>query len=335
MIKIKNLLVSILCFLPLYNNLKFVEATDFELPNTTVYLTGAGIATRLHEPVLEEFSGVDIEFTRIPEKPSKADDSVIPYDGWLFLGTPVYKQEQHILICTKMFKKILCEKPVGLSTKEIKHIKSIINQNHVLFRVNYALRFLPCVEEIKEFIKNNDVKSVTITCNADFNKNPPNRAWKSDCKLGGGIVYSILPHMVDLLNYLNLSEDLDSIEFKSTTQIPMNDIELHSKTLNQVNTLININLCENFDELTLKIETSNESKTFDLINSSKNKIFGTRYSNGTLSATSEISPWRISFKHLLENLFTNPNDCRFAKIEDAESVHKVLDVILSQQKHSN
>lgn len=112
-------------------------------------------------------------------------------------------------------------------------------------------------------------------------------------------------------------------------QVPMKDIKLYSKTLSGVNTVININLCKSFDELTLKVETSDKFKTFDLIDASENKISGTRYCNGTLSATSRISPWRISFK-LLENLFTNPNDSRFAKIEDTENVLKVLDIL--QQK---
>jgi len=332
MIKIKHLFIFILCICFLYSSSGIVDAKDLDLLNTTVYLTGNGIATRLHKPVLEEFPNVNIEFIRLSEELTKTNDLVIPSDGWLFLGTPVYKHKQHILGCAENFKKILCEKPVGLSTVEIDQIKNAINQNQVLFRVNYALRFLPCIEEIKEFIKNNDVKCVTITCNSNFNQNPPNKLWKNDYKSGGGIFYSTFPHMMDLLNYLNFQADLNDITFQSTTSVPMNDIKLHSKTLSGVNTVININLCENFDELTLKVETSDKSKTFDLIDASENKISGIRYYNGTLSATSRISPWRISFKYLLENLFTNPNDSRFAKIEDAENVLKVLDIILLQQK---
>ena len=332
MIKIKHLFIFILCICFLYGSFGIVDAKDLDLLNTTVYLTGNGIATRLHKPVLEEFSNINIEFIHLSEELSKTNNLVIPSDGWLFLGTPVYKHKQHILGYAEKCKKILCEKPVGLSTAEIDQIKDTINQNQVLFIVNYALRFLPCIEEIKEFIKNNDVKYVTITCNANFNQNSPNKPWKNDYKLGGGILYSILPHMIDLLNYLNFQEDLNDITFQSTTQVPMNDIKLYSKTSNEFNTVININLCKSFDELTLKVETSNKSKTFDLIDASENKISDTRYCNGTLSATSRISPWRISFKYLLENLFINPQDSRFAKIEDAENVLKVLDVILLQQK---
>ena len=332
MIKVKHLFTFVLCICFLCGSFEIVDAKDLDLQNTTVYLTGNGIANRLHKPVLEEFPDINIEFVRLTEELSKTNDSVIPSNSWLFLGTPVYKHKQHILGCAEKYKKILCEKPVGLSTDEINQIKDTISQNQVLFIVNYALRFLPSIEEIKEFIKNNDVKCVTITCNANFNQNPPNKSWKNDYKLGGGILYSILPHMIDLLNYLNFQEDLNDITFQSTTQVPMNDIKLYSKTSNEVNTVININLCKNFDELTLKVETSDKSKTFDLINNSENKISDTRYCNGTLSATSRISPWRISFKHLLENLFINPQDSRFAKIEDAKNVLEVLDVILLQQK---
>lgn len=294
-----------------------------------VYITGNGIATRLHEPILKRISNVEIESIVIPEEMSTTDNIVVSPNDWLFLGTPVYKHKQHIFCCAEKYKKILCEKPVGLSISEINQIKNLINQNQILFRVNYALRFLPCLENVKEFIQNNNnMDRVTITCNANFNQNPPNRAWKNDYKLGGGIVYSILPHMVDLLNYLNFSAELASVSCKSTTQIPMNDMKLCSKTSSGIDTVININLCENFDELTLKIETPDQIKIFDLIDSSENKVFDTKYHNGTLSATSEISPWRISFKYLLETLFVNPDDFRLAKIEDAENVHKIIDILL-------
>ncbi len=321
-----------MCICFLYGDFVIVDAKDLDLPNTTVYLTGNGIATRLHKPVLEEFPNVNIEFIRLSEELSKTRDVAIPSDSWLFLGTPVYKHKQHILNYAEKCNKILCEKPVGLSTDEIKQIKNKINQNQVLFRVNYALRFLPCIEKIKEYIKNNNIKRITITCNANFNQSPPNKPWKNDYKTGGGVLYSILPHMIDLLNYLNFREDLNNITFQSTTQVPMNDVKLYSKTLNGVDTVIDINLCKDFDELTLKIETSDKSKTFDLVDASEDKISGNMYCNGTLSATSLISPWRISFKYLLENLFINPQDSRFAKIEDAENVLKVLDAILLQQK---
>ena len=313
-----------------FGNLEAAGIKNVELQSSTVYLTGKGIAARLHKPVLEEFFNVKIKSIFINGESLKAKDAVVPFDSWLFLGTPVYMHKQHILCCAKKYNRILCEKPVGLSASEINQIKDIVNKNHILFRVNYALRFLPSVEKIKKFIKSNDIKRVTIMCNSNFNQNPPNKSWKSDYKLGGGIIYSILPHMVDLLNYLNFSADLNNITFQSTTQVPMNDIKLHSKTLSGIDIIIDINLCKKFDELTLKVETPDESKTFDLINSSENKVSGTKYFNGTLSATSKISPWRISFKYLLDTLFTNPQDFRLAKIEDAENVHKVLDVILRQ-----
>ncbi len=332
MLKRRKFLTTLIsCTFALGCNLGAIDVQISEQPRTKVFLTGNGIATRLHKPVLEEIPNVDVELVHISEQSPLPEDSVSISDGWLFLGTPVYKHKHHILCSCKKYKKILCEKPVGLSTDEINQIKDIINQNGILFRVNYALRFLPGLDEIKEFISNNDVKSVTLTCNAGFNKNPPNKAWKSDYKLGGGILYSILPHMVDLLNFLNCEEDLKSIVCKSGTKIPMDDIKLCSKTSNGVNMMIDINLCENFDEFTLKIETFNETRTFDLINSLENKISDTKYRNGTLSATSEVSPWRISFKHLLDVLFINPEDYRLAKIEDAEKVQNVLGVILSQQ----
>lgn len=322
--KFLSLLTS--CFLVLSSTTNFIAAS-----NTTVFITGSGIAARLHEPVLKEFPEVNVRSIRIPEKslPVEKPDGIS--ENWLFLGTPVYKHKDHIISSCKKYKKILCEKPVGLSTDEISEIKTAINQNGTCFIVNYALRFLPQLDEIKEFIKNNQVNSVIITCNANFNKFPPNKTWKSDYKSGGGILYSILPHMIDLLNFLNFEEDANNISFKSTSEIPMDNIQLYSKTKSGIKTEINIDLLKDFDEFTLKLETPQGGKIFNLINSQENKITGAKYLSGTLSATNKLSPWRISFKHLLETIFKDPENQKLAKIEDAEKVHNILKVILSNK----
>lgn len=323
--KFLSLLTS--CFLIFGSSMSFADASD-----TTVFITGSsGIAARLHKPVLKEFPGINIESVRIPEKPFLSEKACKPTDQWLFLGTPVYKHKEHIISSCKKYKRILCEKPVGLSKDEINEIKTAISQNETCFIVNYALRFLPCLNEIKEFTKNNEIKSVTIICNANFNKFPPNKAWKSDYKSGGGILYSILPHMVDLLNFLNFEESLSDITFESISKIPMDDISLYSKTKSGIKTAIHIDLLKDFDEFTLKLETPKGGKIFNLINSKENKITGTKYLSGTLSATSKISPWRISFKNLLEALFADPENPNFAKVEDAEKVHDVLGAILSKE----
>ena len=314
--KFLSLLTS--CFLIFGSSMSFADASG-----TTVFITGSsGIAARLHKPVLKEFPGINIEPVRIPEKPLSSEKTWETTDQWLFLGTPVYKHKDHIISSCKKYKRILCEKPVGLSKDEINEIKTAISQNETCFIVNYALRFLPCLDEIK---------SVTIICNANFNKFPPNKAWKSDYKSGGGILYSILPHMVDLLNFLNFEESLSEITFESTSKIPMDDISLYSKTKSGIKTAIHIDLLKDFDEFTLKLETPKGGKIFNLINSKENKITGTKYLSGTLSATSKISPWRISFKNLLEALFADPENPNFAKVEDAAKVHDVLGVILSKE----
>lgn len=91
MIKVKHLFIFILCICFLSGSFGIADAKDLDLQNTTVYLTGNGIATRLHKPVLEEFPGINIKFIRLSEESSKTNDLVIPFDDWLFLGTPVYK----------------------------------------------------------------------------------------------------------------------------------------------------------------------------------------------------------------------------------------------------
>ena len=327
MLKIKYRVASFLSSCLIIGNF---SACASELTNTNVFLTGNGIATRLHSPVLKQFSNIDTSFIRLPEENELSSEIKVQPTDWLFLGTPVYKHKQHLLYAIKKYKNILCEKPVGLSLEEIDQIDKAINENQTLFIVNYALRFLPQIQQIKEFINGNEIKSVKLICNSNFNKNPPNKIWKSDYTLGGGVMYSILPHLIDLLNFTMGENDLSTVTFESSSEIPMDDIKVSSKTLNKTDISINVNLRENFDELKLEVQTPEKTKVFDLVSSSTNIIDKTKYPNGTLSATSECSPWRISFRYLLENIFLDPTNPNFAKIQDAKNVHKVLKVINSK-----
>lgn len=299
--------------------------------NITVHVTGkSGIAGRLHYPVLQEFPNISTKFIRIDEDINN-EYQTKNKNTWLFLGTPVYKQFQHLTRACCEYNKILCEKPVCLSLSEISELKEIINKNKVFFRVNYALRFSPKVQEILDFIEKNNIKSVSIICNSNFNIKPSPIDWKNDYKLGGGILYSIFPHFVDLIYFLNFNPDINSVSFDSSTDIPMNNINFRctDKTSN-CKIYININLQENFDELVVEFETTDEIKIFDLVNVPEKIIKNNTYDNGALSATSEISPWRISFRNLLKVLFSDPNNKNIANIQDAENVHKIINKILNK-----
>lgn len=98
-------------FLVLSSSMNFAAASG-----ETVFITGSGIATRLHEPVLKEFPEIIAKSVRISENPLPSDEKTDEIsESWLFLGTPVCKHKDHIISSCKKYKKILCEKPVGLS----------------------------------------------------------------------------------------------------------------------------------------------------------------------------------------------------------------------------
>ncbi|GAC41965.1 Gfo/Idh/MocA family oxidoreductase [Paenibacillus popilliae] len=297
-----------------------------------VDLTGKGIAVRLHEPVLKQFPGVNTKFVRIRDDFSLNNEQVEQSVDWLFLGTPVYKQKNHILNSLGKYKGILCEKPVGLSAKEIQDIKEHLTESNTVFRVNYALRFVPVMQEVLNFLNHNEVKSISMTCNANFNLNQGNSAlWKKDQKLGGGILYSIFPHLIDTLNFLGYEFNPETVDFLSESPVPMDNIKVSGSSSGGIPMGVNIDLCQTFDELSIKIETESKIVFFDLVDQ-KNISQNLRYPNGTLSATSDISPWKVGFEELLKILFSNPNESKLAKIEDAEKVHKVIDAILSKVK---
>jgi predicted dehydrogenase len=64
-------------------------------------------------------------------------------------------------------KAVLCEKPVGLNSDEMKEIQKEALLNHVFFMEAMKTRFISLIHDIKEIIKNKEIGEVT-TIEANF-----------------------------------------------------------------------------------------------------------------------------------------------------------------------
>lgn len=58
-------------------------------------------------------------------------------------------------------KAVLCEKPVGLNSEEMKEIKKEALLNNVFFMEAMKTRFIPLIHNIKELIKNKEIGDIT------------------------------------------------------------------------------------------------------------------------------------------------------------------------------
>jgi len=58
-------------------------------------------------------------------------------------------------------KAVLCEKPVGLNSEEMKEIKEEALANNTFFMEAMKTRFIPLIHTIKEILKNNEIGEIT------------------------------------------------------------------------------------------------------------------------------------------------------------------------------
>ncbi|MDR2074024.1 MAG: Gfo/Idh/MocA family oxidoreductase [Oscillospiraceae bacterium] len=302
----------------------FPPANSFYESDKTVDLAGKGISVRLHEPIVKEL-GLKTRFVRIPENDS---DFINENSEFLIVGTQPEKHINCILNSIHKYKKILCEKPVGVSYAEIENLEKLIEDSKTQIRVNYQLRFHPKLKEISDFARNNTIKTLKISYMSNFGNALAAQDWKNDMKTGGGIIYSILPHIIDAINFLELnagSKPISQVETTDENNIPMTNIKVYFNSF----MLIDLDVTQKFDEFTFTFVTDDgQEKVFDLI--ADNELFSEnhQYSNGYLLSKNDCSFWRKCFKNLLETFFRDPDDCRLTTLADAKKVLYTIDEIL-------
>ncbi len=321
--KIASVLALIsVCLLP---------ANAFGQDNQSIDLAGKGISARLHAPIANEL-GMKTNFVRISED---GLDFSNENSELLIIGTSPEKHINHILNSIDKYEKILCEKPVGISADDCVRLEKAIKNCKTQIRVNYQLRFHPKFKEISDFIKQNRIRSLKISYKSDFGSAKAAQDWKNDIKTGGGVVYSLLPHIIDAVNFVGLNMDPELISWIETTDennIPMRNVRLCvnlEEDDEKFFVLIDLDVSKKYDEFTFRFETEDgNEKIFDLI--ANNEVFSKnrQYANGYLLSKNDYSFWRRCFKDLLETFLNNPSDYRLATIADAKKVLLVTDEIL-------
>lgn len=291
-------------------------------------LTGNGIAIRLHKPVLDEFPYINTKFVRLPDK--QEINSQKPTSDLVIIGTPTYKHIQHLLYAINYYPYVLCEKPVGNSYAQLLSLKQeICNTNCACF-VNYQLRYLPIVSDMLTYSKENTVKSVSIKYRSNARMGNQFPEWYLDYKMGGGILYSLLSHIIDLINFLGFGI-VDNFEFeykKKLSPIPMNEISIHGNAVSGVPIEISIDTKKDYDQFIIELSGDNTKKNYDFIGNCTVGNGLCQYKNGALSSKN-ASPWRLGFRMLISALLNSAKESNLATIDDAIKVHYVLSYIIS------
>lgn len=106
----------------------------------------------------------------------------------------------------KAGKNILVEKPAALLASEVAQMNKVFKSKNKIAVVNHEGRFHPVVTYIKELIdsdKLGNIMTVRIGAYLNWYSNPEYKeSWNNDKKLGGGQIYSIGSHQIDLARFL-------------------------------------------------------------------------------------------------------------------------------------
>jgi predicted dehydrogenase len=123
----------------------------------------------------------------------------------VYIGTPVFLHAPQTIQALRAGKHVLCEKPMAMNEAEARSMLRAAEDSGTTFGVAYYRRFYPKVQRVKELLAAGVIGKpvfAELTCHAWFD-GEGNRSWLVDpAKAGGGPLFDIASHRIDVLNYL-------------------------------------------------------------------------------------------------------------------------------------
>ena len=123
----------------------------------------------------------------------------------VYVGTPVFLHAPQTVQSLRAGKHVLCEKPMAMSESEARIMLRAADEGSKTFGVAYYRRSYPKVQRAKQLLGSGAIGRpvlAELTCHAWFD-GQGSRSWLVDpAKAGGGPLFDIASHRIDVLNYL-------------------------------------------------------------------------------------------------------------------------------------
>jgi len=138
-------------------------------------------------------------WTDLPTALREADATAV------YVATPVALHAPQSIAALQAGKHVLCEKPTALNYAEAASIQKVADETNRIFGVSYYRRLYPRVQQAKAQIEAGAIGR-PVFASATFHDwfFPENdfRGWLVDPKMaGGGPLYDVASHRIDLMNY--------------------------------------------------------------------------------------------------------------------------------------
>jgi predicted dehydrogenase len=128
-----------------------------------------------------------------------------PQVAAVYVGTPVFLHAPQTIQAFKAGKHVLCEKPLAMNEGEARSMVQAAEEAGRLFGVAYYRRFYPKIQRAKQLIEAGAIGKPVVAelSNHMWFDGTGARGWLFDpVKSGGGPLFDIASHRIDVLNFL-------------------------------------------------------------------------------------------------------------------------------------
>ena len=123
----------------------------------------------------------------------------------VYVGTPVFLHAPQTIQSLRAGKHVLCEKPMAMNEAEARNMVQVADETRKTFGVAYYRRSYPKVQRAKHLLAAGAIGKpvlAELTSHAWFD-GQGSRSWLVDpAKAGGGPLFDIASHRIDVLNFL-------------------------------------------------------------------------------------------------------------------------------------
>ena len=123
----------------------------------------------------------------------------------VYVGTPVFLHAPQTIQSLRAGKHVLCEKPMAMNEAEARTMVQAAEETGKTFGVAYYRRCYPKVQRAKQLLAAGAIGKpvlAELTCHSWFD-GKGSRSWLVDpAKAGGGPLFDIASHRIDVLNFL-------------------------------------------------------------------------------------------------------------------------------------
>lgn len=123
----------------------------------------------------------------------------------LYVGTPVFLHAPQTIQSLRAGKHVICEKPMAMNEAEAQTMLQAAEQSGKIFGVAYYRRCYPKIQRAKQLLAAGAIGTPVVAevTNHMWFDGTGSRSWLVDpAKAGGGPLFDIASHRIDVLNFL-------------------------------------------------------------------------------------------------------------------------------------